>query len=211
MIIPKAVRDRHGWQPGVELEVEDRGDAVVLRLATHVSRRPRSRRFTAASSTTVRRSRSRRWTRRWSARHAGCGKSSSGSDGDRSRYQRRGALPRRATTRCKPDRAESPACETARRSCHNGAPGDRVGSPDQLPFRSRCDRRWHHEATGLARCRSRRPRNGRQALVWYGQGLDFADALHLASSARAEAFATFDRALRRKARAVAGTIPVVAP
>jgi AbrB family looped-hinge helix DNA binding protein len=36
VIIPKAVRDRHGWRPGVELEVEDRGDAVVLRLATPV-------------------------------------------------------------------------------------------------------------------------------------------------------------------------------
>ena len=34
VIIPKAVRDRHGWQPGAELEVEDRGDVVVLRLAT---------------------------------------------------------------------------------------------------------------------------------------------------------------------------------
>ncbi len=33
MIIPKAVRERHGWQPGVELEVEDRGDVVVLRPA----------------------------------------------------------------------------------------------------------------------------------------------------------------------------------
>ncbi|MGH6945104.1 MAG: AbrB/MazE/SpoVT family DNA-binding domain-containing protein [Geminicoccaceae bacterium] len=33
VIIPKGVRDRHGWQPGVELEVEDRGDAVVLRPA----------------------------------------------------------------------------------------------------------------------------------------------------------------------------------
>jgi AbrB family looped-hinge helix DNA binding protein len=33
VIIPKAVRDRHGWRPGVELEVEDRGDAVVLRPA----------------------------------------------------------------------------------------------------------------------------------------------------------------------------------
>ena len=50
-----------------------------------------------------------------------------------------------------------------------------------------------------------------QALIWFGQGLDFADALHLASSGRAEAFATFDRALRRKARGVAGTVPVVAP
>jgi AbrB family looped-hinge helix DNA binding protein len=33
VIIPKAVRDRHGWQPGVELEVEDQGDVVVLRPA----------------------------------------------------------------------------------------------------------------------------------------------------------------------------------
>jgi AbrB family looped-hinge helix DNA binding protein len=33
VIIPKAVRDRHGWRPGVELEVEDRGDAVMLRPA----------------------------------------------------------------------------------------------------------------------------------------------------------------------------------
>jgi AbrB family looped-hinge helix DNA binding protein len=33
VIIPKEVRDRHGWRPGAELEVEDRGDAVVLRAA----------------------------------------------------------------------------------------------------------------------------------------------------------------------------------
>lgn len=50
-----------------------------------------------------------------------------------------------------------------------------------------------------------------RALDWCRQGLGFADALHLASSAQAEAFATFDRAFRRRARAVAGTIPVVAP
>jgi AbrB family looped-hinge helix DNA binding protein len=31
VIIPKVVRDRQGWQPGDELEVEDRGDLVVLR------------------------------------------------------------------------------------------------------------------------------------------------------------------------------------
>ena len=31
MIIPKAVRDRQGWQPGEQLEVEDRGDVVVRR------------------------------------------------------------------------------------------------------------------------------------------------------------------------------------
>lgn len=33
----------------------------------------------------------------------------------------------------------------------------------------------------------------RQALAWYAEGLDFADALHLASAQEAEAFATFDR------------------
>jgi predicted nucleic-acid-binding protein len=55
-----------------------------------------------------------------------------------------------------------------------------------------------------------RPAVGR-ALDWYGQGLDFADALHLASSGRAEAFATFDGTLRSKARALTGAVPVVAP
>jgi AbrB family looped-hinge helix DNA binding protein len=33
LIIPKEIRDRHGWMPGVEIIVEDRGDAVLLRLA----------------------------------------------------------------------------------------------------------------------------------------------------------------------------------
>ncbi len=50
-----------------------------------------------------------------------------------------------------------------------------------------------------------------RALEWYGQGLDFADALHLASSSRAESFVTFDRALRRRARRLAHTVPVALP
>jgi len=33
VIIPKAVRERHGWAPGTELEVEDQGEVVVLRPA----------------------------------------------------------------------------------------------------------------------------------------------------------------------------------
>jgi predicted nucleic-acid-binding protein len=49
-----------------------------------------------------------------------------------------------------------------------------------------------------------------RALDWCRQGLDFADALHLASSVQAQAFATFDRALQRKARGIAGAVPVVA-
>jgi predicted nucleic acid-binding protein len=49
-----------------------------------------------------------------------------------------------------------------------------------------------------------------RALAWYAQGLDFADALHVASCEEAEAFATFDRRLRRRAGLV-GTMAVIAP
>ena len=31
LIIPKEIRDRYGWEAGVELEIEDRGDHVVIR------------------------------------------------------------------------------------------------------------------------------------------------------------------------------------
>jgi predicted nucleic-acid-binding protein len=41
-----------------------------------------------------------------------------------------------------------------------------------------------------------------QALAWYEGGLDFADAMHLASSAGARKFATFDTALIRRAKAL---------
>ena len=41
-----------------------------------------------------------------------------------------------------------------------------------------------------------------QAISWYEQGLDFADALHLASSRESDKFATFDAAFAKKARKV---------
>ena len=50
-----------------------------------------------------------------------------------------------------------------------------------------------------------------QALDRYKQGLDFADALHLAAASQAEGFATFDRALRRSAGTVTTTPPVLSP
>lgn len=31
LIIPKDIRDRHGWIAGMRLEIEDQGDQVVLR------------------------------------------------------------------------------------------------------------------------------------------------------------------------------------
>ena len=49
------------------------------------------------------------------------------------------------------------------------------------------------------------------ALVWYKQGMDFADALHLAAASHASGFATFDRALQRSAERITGTPAIVAP
>jgi AbrB family looped-hinge helix DNA binding protein len=36
LIIPKDIRERHGWGPGVELEIEEHGDSIVLRRAPEV-------------------------------------------------------------------------------------------------------------------------------------------------------------------------------
>jgi len=48
------------------------------------------------------------------------------------------------------------------------------------------------------------------ALAWYEDGLDFADALHLASSAKADRFATFDRDFVKKASKL-GSVEVFRP
>jgi len=45
------------------------------------------------------------------------------------------------------------------------------------------------------------------AISWYGYGVDFADALHLASSREADEFATFDNAFAQKGKQIsAGNI-----
>ncbi|MBK8765995.1 MAG: type II toxin-antitoxin system VapC family toxin [Burkholderiaceae bacterium] len=46
------------------------------------------------------------------------------------------------------------------------------------------------------------------ALDAHEQGLDFADALHLARSSRATGFATFDQRLAKRAKALALALPV---
>lgn len=46
------------------------------------------------------------------------------------------------------------------------------------------------------------------ALDTFDRGLDFSDALHLARSSRATAFATFDQRLAKRARGLALTPPV---
>lgn len=51
----------------------------------------------------------------------------------------------------------------------------------------------------------------RQSIDWFKKGLDFADALHLASSVHAESFLTFDAALRRRSAMLGARPPTVTP
>jgi predicted nucleic-acid-binding protein len=53
--------------------------------------------------------------------------------------------------------------------------------------------------------------NVSRALSWYEQGLDLADALHVASSALATAFVTLDRALAKRAAKVGANPRVTWP
>ena len=48
-----------------------------------------------------------------------------------------------------------------------------------------------------------------RALDWYEHGVDFADALHVASSGTAERFVTFDRALVRRGNSLVGAPAIV--
>lgn len=53
---------------------------------------------------------------------------------------------------------------------------------------------------GLSQVRLEAPEQVAVALDWFEQGMDFADALHLAAADDCEAFATFDRKLAVAAR-----------
>ena len=50
-----------------------------------------------------------------------------------------------------------------------------------------------------------------RAVDWFRQGMDLADAVHLASSGHADWFVTFDRALRRRATTLQTKPPVMEP
>ncbi|MCD6674241.1 MAG: type II toxin-antitoxin system VapC family toxin [Burkholderiaceae bacterium] len=60
---------------------------------------------------------------------------------------------------------------------------------------------------GMPRVVVEAPRQVSLALEWFRHGLDFADALHLASAADAERFVTFDRKLARRSDSLAA-VPV---
>ncbi len=50
-----------------------------------------------------------------------------------------------------------------------------------------------------------------RAIAWFRQGMDLADAVHLASSGHADWFVTFDAAMRRRAQGLATKPAVIAP
>jgi len=64
--------------------------------------------------------------------------------------------------------------------------------------------RFFRALLGLSGLQTDDPERIDRALDGYDAGLDFADALHLALVGGAEAFATFDRRLARRARRLAG-------
>ena len=53
--------------------------------------------------------------------------------------------------------------------------------------------------------------NVARAVEWFEAGLDFADALHLASSGQQRAFATFDQSMRKRASRAVGGFEFVSP
>ena len=63
---------------------------------------------------------------------------------------------------------------------------------------------------GIPNVKSEDPQAVSQGLRWYQEGLDFADALHLASSAKADRFATFDKDFVKKASKL-GSVDVFKP
>jgi predicted nucleic-acid-binding protein len=63
---------------------------------------------------------------------------------------------------------------------------------------------------GIPNVKAEDPQAVTQALIWYQEGLDFADALHLASSAKADRFATFDKDFVKKASKL-GSVDVFRP
>lgn len=73
-----------------------------------------------------------------------------------------------------------------------------------LRFSYRLDResilRGLHGILGLPNLTAEDGLRVAQALIWYEGGLDFADALHLASSSEAQRFGTLDNALVKRAR-----------
>ncbi len=64
---------------------------------------------------------------------------------------------------------------------------------------------------GLPGLRTANPDQVAHALTGYEQGMDFADALHLASSHQTDRFYTFDAAFRRKAGSEMPGVTVSAP
>jgi predicted nucleic acid-binding protein len=79
----------------------------------------------------------------------------------------------------------------------------RVTSTRFLPTRNKVEAALRN-LIALEGLQSEDPHAARLALDWTDQGLDFADALHLASSLSFRRFATFDAKLENRAKSPRG-------
>jgi hypothetical protein len=86
-----------------------------------------------------------------------------------------------------------------------------MGPACQIPLQSRRHRERAPAAPRSARVTVEDPGAVAWPLDLCDQGFDLADALRLDCSRQAEAFESFDHALRRKARPVPGLVRVLAP
>lgn len=64
---------------------------------------------------------------------------------------------------------------------------------------------------GLENVQTENPAVIAKALSAHANGMDFADAMHLAQSAGTAGFATFDKTLRRSAKRIGGFVTVMVP
>ena len=76
-------------------------------------------------------------------------------------------------------------------------------------FEAPCIAEAFERLLGLADVHVEDPSAVRRALNWFTEGLDFADALHLASCGDADTFVTFDERFRKRATRITKLVIVI--
>jgi predicted nucleic acid-binding protein len=98
-------------------------------------------------------------------------------------------------------------CADQRRGCvrlHDSAARNRMGAAPRLSVQRERVIAAFGAFAGLPRVTLEDPALTAKALDWTRRGMDFADALHLATAQGCEAFVSFDRRLAATASAISG-------
>ena len=83
----------------------------------------------------------------------------------------------------------------------------RLVTKDDPAQAKRAQELFSRQSIFISKTETEDPLTVAQALDWMERGLDFADALHVASSQNAQAFSTFDEKLHGKSKSITA-IPV---